>query len=536
MDKPTGTKGRYQEFALYLTEAFLFMNAYGWIPNSYVAEFFVHQHWKKLPLSWQHCLANTTLREIAENMLQNVVNKTYTSVWPLSLLSFVSSCHALSLNREQVKSYSNNETKELSNVFRKHIKPKKRHELSILPEVIHDVCERTGTRHIVDVGSGLGHLARFLAYKYGYDVTAVEMATQSQPVAEKFDQQMERELQWILKERGGMKMGKVNHIAQKIEVGVTSEEFSAMVGGGEGCKYLLIGLHTCGDLASTMLKVFKSTPAISAVVSVSCCYFKMTLNETEEKSPAEMLHSLSITETGDVGINGDLSYDNFTLGSMYRLLEHNTNLSPTVFTSEIEQNGNLTVDSGPEYGFPLSKFLQHIPCQPLRYKSFETACHFIDDYTEKLLTNSSKLKLHCYRAIMEVLLRKMDPQLVLASVRCKKIKNASEMSFREYASKVLERVGKCFTDEVLGLVDWEEMLEQWKTVCIYHSIAHLMGSVVESIALVDKCMFLMESICNNNEMDKEADFHVSLEPLFDPKVSPRNFVVIGMRNDGNSIL
>lgn len=532
----------YREFALYLTEAFLFMNAYGWIPNSYVAEYFVYEHWRKLPASWQRCLENVSLKEIASNMLQYVENKKYSSVWPLSLLSFVSTCHALSLNRTQRKLYASEEPKELSNVFRKHIKPKKRHELSILPEVIHDVCERTGTRHIVDVGSGLGHLARFLAYKYGYDVTAVEMATQSKPVAEKFDKDMEQELQRLMKDSNGKRMGKVNHITQKIEADITSQEFSTLVGGDEDTKYLLIGLHTCGDLASTMLKVFKSTPAISAVVSVSCCYFKMTLKGDVEDDggsrTSDMLKSLSLTG-GEKSENIARLYGDFRLGSLYKLIEQNTNINPISVP-----NGNLTSGFGipheetnqglrekkqknedTEHGFPLSQFLQRIPYQPLKYKSFETACHFIDDYTDKLLSNSPKLKLHCYRAIMEVIMRKLDPDLVLASVRCKKIKNAGDMTFSEYASKVLERVGIAYQDEILELVDFEGMLEQWKSVCFYHSIGHLMGSVVESIALVDKCMFLLESRHRG-----ENGFSVSLEPLFDPKISPRNFVVIATRN------
>ena len=41
---------------------------------------------------------------------------------------------------------------------------------------------------IQDVGSGLGHLARVLAYKYGYYVTAVERTKSQLPVARKYDQ------------------------------------------------------------------------------------------------------------------------------------------------------------------------------------------------------------------------------------------------------------------------------------------------------------------------------------------------------------
>lgn len=38
-----------------------------------------------------------------------------------------------------------------------------------------------------DVGSGRGHLARFLAYNYGLDVTAVEAVGEHLSAAAKFD-------------------------------------------------------------------------------------------------------------------------------------------------------------------------------------------------------------------------------------------------------------------------------------------------------------------------------------------------------------
>ena len=47
------------------------------------------------------------------------------------------------------------------------------------------------------------------------------------------------------------------------------------------------------------------------------------------------------------------------------------------------------------------------------------------------LDESPNLKLHCYRAVMEVFIRRVDPALVLAPIRCKKIKNAAAMSFEE---------------------------------------------------------------------------------------------------------
>lgn len=35
---------------------------------------------------------------------------------------------------------------------------------------------------------------------------------------------------------------------------------------------MVVGLHTCGDLASSTLRIFITKPEIKAVCSVGCCY------------------------------------------------------------------------------------------------------------------------------------------------------------------------------------------------------------------------------------------------------------------------
>lgn len=41
-------------------------------------------------------------------------------------------------------------------------------------------------------------------------------------------------------------------------------------------RFLLTGLHACGDLTPTMLRVFTSCPDVQGVASVSCCYMKLS--------------------------------------------------------------------------------------------------------------------------------------------------------------------------------------------------------------------------------------------------------------------
>ena len=47
----------------------------------------------------------------------------------------------------------------------------------------------------------------------------------------------------------------------------------------EELHYVLVGLHTCGNLATTMLRLFAESKVLVGLVSVGCCYMK--LSETE---------------------------------------------------------------------------------------------------------------------------------------------------------------------------------------------------------------------------------------------------------------
>ena len=44
----------------------------------------------------------------------------------------------------------------------------------------------------------------------------------------------------------------------------------------EGTGFVLTGLHPCGDLSATMLRMFAESKEIVGVVCVGCCYMKLT--------------------------------------------------------------------------------------------------------------------------------------------------------------------------------------------------------------------------------------------------------------------
>ena len=45
--------------------------------------------------------------------------------------------------------------------------------------------------------------------------------------------------------------------------------------------FILVGLHTCGDLSSTLLRTFVNCPEVKGMALVGCCYMKLTCDSVE---------------------------------------------------------------------------------------------------------------------------------------------------------------------------------------------------------------------------------------------------------------
>lgn len=106
---------------------------------------------------------------------------------PLSFLALINTVKALSLPRETSYKETQNigcmgdtcaSHPRLKNLFLKHVKLKKRHEISLMADVVGNVAGRSNCEGVIDFGSGLGHLVRMLAYKYNLYAAGIECQTQ----------------------------------------------------------------------------------------------------------------------------------------------------------------------------------------------------------------------------------------------------------------------------------------------------------------------------------------------------------------------
>ena len=62
-------------------------------------------------------------------------------------------------------------------------------------------------------------------------------------------------------------------------------------------------------------------------------------------------------------------------------------------------------------------------------------------------------------------------------------------------------------------------LEEWWHVVIYYSLRLLFAPLIETVILLDRSLFLLEHGHDS-----------SLVPIFDPTQSPRNHVLISVKN------
>ncbi|XP_074650744.1 methyltransferase-like protein 25B [Tubulanus polymorphus] len=577
-----------------------FLHVYRWISDAYISDFYVDDLWGKIPEKWRpilETLDTVALSKLLDNNCGDCVQ--YGDVWPLSLLCYKATASSLSLPRTHYSSSSSSSSSadgdagkqhvtSLSHCYRKHVKPKKQHEIKQLAKEIKKLSSDLNRSHVIDIGAGQGHLSRLLSFGYGLPVTTVEAAGCHAPKAEKFDREVKLDIEKGQKRKKGNKQvlnGEVgaedppndrsktapNHIIHTIEPSMAVNEFISIVKQShasqhnqqqpinskpqhhqlidnnthhfKSCKsntdnrlnnctrhvfkreydilqqsminqssfdepdkssnfrqslvrntktitdksgkatkidnrnmlktdeassnetmisinnnynycsgdFILTGLHACGDLTPTIIRVFTQSPQMSALVSVGCCYMKMTCGE-------------------------DLN------------------------------------------GFPMSDFVKSLPDHDLSFEARSSACHFNENYQQRLIDNLPELKLHSYRAALQVIIRNRDSDMIHGAVKicAKKYQHAS---FTEYANIGLRKLGMDGEINESELKIAEQNLLSWKNVVAFNVLHLMLTPVIETFILLDRVLYL-----------HEHGIAAILKPIFDPKISPRNFVLLAMKS------
>ncbi|XP_008851620.1 protein RRNAD1 isoform X2 [Nannospalax galili] len=245
------------------------LERYRSILDAYIIEFFTDSLWGTLPRSWQEALDGLSSPQLATLLLGmpkegEVVR--YRSVWPLTLLALKSTACALAFTRtpgfQTPSEFLENpsQSSRLTAPFRKHVKPKKQHEIRRLGE---------------------GHLSRFMSLGLGLVVKSLEGDQTLVERAQRLDQELLQALDKMEKrhpkvvQRGPRHSP--HHVVQWVSPTALCEELLLPLEdpGQSGTRLLLTGLHACGDLSVALLRHFCCCPEVVALASVGCCYMKL---------------------------------------------------------------------------------------------------------------------------------------------------------------------------------------------------------------------------------------------------------------------
>ncbi|NXE94711.1 RRNAD protein, partial [Menura novaehollandiae] len=460
--------------------------------DAFVIDFFTEGLWTQLPLAWQAALASATPLQLA-GLLSGHGGPG--AAWPLSLLAFAAAARALAFPRGYPRGAPRPpcQNSHLHPLLRRHVKPKKQHEIRCLGKLLQQLSQATGCERVVDIGAGQGHLSRFLAFGLSLSVTAVESDGRLAGLAERFDRELLRELRKTrtlghedLPRRcpnrprrtlGPLTPRAPQHMAGRLDPAAPWGEFLLPpdppgpspatrnpLGGPEGSedggRVLVTGLHACGDLSPALLRHFARSPAVAAVASVGCCYMKLS---TALQAP------------------------------------------------------------GCPPGYPLSASVAALPGHQLSYRAREAACHALEEYEGRLRRGSAHLRAHCYRAILESLIRDADPGKRHLGVQTGR--KAHALSFRQYAHLGLPLAGLDPAGVPLDSGAVGAMLEQQHKVVAFCTLGQLLAPVVETLILLDRLLYL-----------REQGFHCALVPLFNPQFSPRNLVLVAARSPLDTVL
>ncbi|XP_014667519.1 PREDICTED: uncharacterized protein LOC106809081 isoform X2 [Priapulus caudatus] len=433
--------------------------------------------------------------------------------------------------------------------------PKKVHEVEWMSSLVADVCLKTQCDVVVDIGAGLGYLSRVLSSIHGLRVICIESDGSRTLGAER-------------RANRHSPTSKPQCITQQLtsdDIGGTVKRLRTVLQGALGCdRYsrndarpsgdghsgavCMIGLHCCGDLTPTMLKVYAEMPEIRALVCVSCCYHKMVdgtvisrmnfpmstaakrflrQNQGEERNvdlPPCLCDSNADYQCSQDRYHTERSIDNvegkqqsYVRGTMkcQVLCSPSSSKCEQKFVNDNAQLGNNSESSDSASDvFPIvNSFALRLAAQETRVRwRAQTA----DDHELHTRTVA-------YRAILEHLANSEDGGF--RKFHRKVTSKSSFESFESYLDAAILRttLDACGESDQSVKGRLRELYTRFQplfpSIEIITALQVCMQSVLESVLTIDRCCFL-----------QERHLVAEIAPIFLENISPRNLAIISRRN------
>lgn len=252
----------------------------------------------------------------------------------------------------------------------------------------------------------------------------------------------------------------------------------------------LTGLHTCGNLAPSCLRIYSENEQISAVCNIGCCYHLLTEQ-----------------------------FSKF----LYQAIRRER--SPESKKREVCESTE-TIDEKPIYGFPMSQYLINSKTE-LGRNARMAACQSVHRTIDSRERPNSHL---FYRALLEVLIQRTRPEY-LDRTEVGRMKQCN--SFIEYVRKSGKRnpwlqFDKITDNELNDLYD--EFKDERSLMDLYHLMRITVAAVVECALMLDRLLYLKENEMVKDDLSSDISYLVR---FFDPVISPRNFGFVAIKEFQN---
>ncbi|CEF61278.1 Protein RRNAD1 [Strongyloides ratti] len=402
-----------------------FLKNYGNYADQYMLDYYIDEQWSSIPEEWQNFF------ESKKDNIQDVA---------LYLLDF-----------------DNNKLDKEAPITLRKMKNDMKH-----------VFDKLFT---VDCGAGIGHLSRILAYFFkdhiNIEVSTVEGNDKFVDQSIKLDQIFENKLKYMGQEIPNFKIQRISKLVS---------DKNSLINENDSNKNLILGLHTCGDFASTLIKHFSLNSNATALVNVGCCYHKLNNGNDME----------------------------------YRQIYDNN-------IDSINEN----------YNYPMSNEKNIFP--NLSYAARELACHGLKQFKEKLNTKVdllSSFKINLFRAKLEYLIFSITNNKKYRHLGLRSVSYTDTLLFEEYIEKAL-----IFHEEIKDKINlfknqnyenYKNMIDInindiWKIFILY-VIRLSIAPMIEIVILLDRIIYLKEHGHNSYLID-----------LFDSSISPRCYAIVSLK-------
>ncbi|XP_052742110.1 probable methyltransferase-like protein 25 isoform X2 [Bicyclus anynana] len=428
------------------------------LANCHMVEFFTDSHWdnllpRKLRDYLDDCDFNNAVEMFWSSAEGNYMDHNELSKWVQETRSYCLSvdneyCLSADELQERIKSWGADMVPEVQ--ISEFMNSKKSYEVQVMSRAVASLCAASGATHCVEAGGGRGPLLLALSLAYRLPSLTIDCDPRTLASAHKRVTLVQKQWHAIAKR---IKNGTAERIAEAIDTDlhrfaqsyitndtdllqIVREKFPEH--SNDDMKLLLTGLHTCGNLGPTSLRLFACSGHISALLNVPCCYHLLT------EDVDEMAFDVFQRDYGD---------------------------------------GKWGM------GFPMSERLRGYN---LGRNARMLAAQSIDRVVRhRQLPDRSLL----YRAVLQVIIKKHLPNLPVTEGRLKGISSKCQ-NFNDYF-KMADAILKLGLYESLPenyLTDIHKNMDvQWKRIVLFYFVRLCLAQVIESVILLDRLLYLCQN-------------------------------------------